>query len=72
VKRLVRFLTDLRGVTAVTLFVFGVLLLGQGIFGTTEADLAKTGGIHLNTWTGAVLVVVAGLFALGAGRSRDQ
>lgn len=71
-KRLLRFLTDLRGITALTLFLFGILLLGQGIFATTAEDLAKTGGIHLNTWTGAVLVAVAGLFALAAGRSGRQ
>ncbi|WP_432561829.1 hypothetical protein [Kineococcus sp. SYSU DK003] len=64
-----RFVTDLRGISAVTMFLFGLLLLGQGLFGTTEEDLAKTGGIALNLWTGAALLVVGLVFAVAAARS---
>jgi hypothetical protein len=72
VKRLVTdLLTDLRGITSLTMTLFGLLLLGEALFSTTAADLARTGGLRLNLWTGIALLVVGALFAVAALRSRS-
>jgi len=67
-----KFVTDLRGIIAITMTLFGILLLGEALFSTTAQDLAKTGGLRLNLWTGIALVVVGVLFGLAAARSRDE
>lgn len=59
-------LFDLRNIIAVLFLGYGVVLLVVGIAHTTAADLAKTGGIHLNTWTGAAMLVTAVAFGLWA------
>lgn len=59
-------LFDLRNVIGVLFAGYGLVLLIVGLADTTEADLAKTGGIHLNTWTGAAMLVLAALFFLWA------
>jgi hypothetical protein len=57
---------DLRNVIAVLFLVYGLALFVIGLADTTEADLAKTGGIHLNTWTGAAMLVSAIFFGVWA------
>jgi hypothetical protein len=59
-------LFDLRNVIAVLFGGYGLVLLVVGLVDTTEADLAKTGGLHLNTWTGAAMLVMAVVFVLWA------
>lgn len=59
-------LFDLRNVIAVLFAGYGLVLLIVGLFDTTETDLAKTGGLHLNTWTGAAMLVLAAAFYLWA------
>ena len=59
-------LFDLRNVIAVLFLGYGLVLLVVGITDTTPADLAKTGGIYLNTWTGAAMLVTAVVFGLWA------
>jgi hypothetical protein len=59
-------LFDLRNVIAVLFAGYGLVLLVVGLFDTTDADLAKTGGLHLNTWTGAAMLVLAVVFFLWA------
>jgi hypothetical protein len=59
-------LFDLRNVIALLFLGYGLVLLVVGVADTTEADLAKTGGIHLNTWTGAAMLVTAVVFGLWA------
>lgn len=55
-------LFDLRTVIAVLFAVYGVLLTLLGLFGGSEADLQKAGGINLNLWTGVGMMVVAAIF----------
>jgi hypothetical protein len=59
-------LFDLRNVIGVLFLGYGLVLLVVGITDTTPADLAKTGGIYLNTWTGAAMLVTAVAFGLWA------
>ncbi|ATG55966.1 hypothetical protein CFK41_15155 [Brachybacterium ginsengisoli] len=39
--------------------LFGLLLVGAGLFGFDDAEAAKTGGVNANLWAGIVMVVVA-------------
>lgn len=55
-------LFDLRTVIAVLFGSYGVLLLVIAIVDTTQEELDKSAGIHMNLWTGIVMLVVAGLF----------
>lgn len=55
-------LFDLRTVIAVLFGVYGVILTLLGVFGGSAQDLAKTGGIALNLWTGIGMLVVAAAF----------
>ena len=59
-------LFDLRNVISVLFGGYGLVLLIVGLTNTTDADLAKAGGIHLNTWTGAAMLVMAVVFVLWA------
>ena len=59
-------LFDLRNIIAVLFLGYGLVLLVVGVADTTEADLAKTGGIYLNTWTGSAMLVTAVVFGLWA------
>ncbi|RIQ36726.1 hypothetical protein [Jiangella rhizosphaerae] len=55
---------DIRIVIAALFGVFGLVLTGMGLFGTSDADLEKADGININLWTGVGLLVAAALFAL--------
>jgi hypothetical protein len=57
-------LFDLRSVIAVLFGVYGLVLTVLGALGTSQADLDKAGGIHLNLWTGIGMLVLAAGFAL--------
>jgi|SRR5581483_10255625 hypothetical protein len=59
-------LFDLRNVIAILFLGYGLVLLVVGIADTTEGDLAKAGGIHLNIWTGATMLATAVFFGLWA------
>ena len=57
-------LFDLRTVIALLFGVFGVLLVIIAITDTPQEQLDKSGGLHMNLWSGIVmLVVAAGFFA---------
>lgn len=55
-------LFDLRTVIAVLFGVYGVILTLLGLFGGSPEELAKSGGVDLNLWTGVGMLVVAGIF----------
>jgi hypothetical protein len=59
-------LFDLRTVIAVLFGVYGLVLLGIGLWGTDATERAKSGGLNLNLWTGLAMVVLAVLFAAWA------
>jgi hypothetical protein len=57
-------LFDLRTVIALLFGVFGVLLVIIAIVDSPQKELDKAGGLHMNLWSGIVmLVVAAGFFA---------
>lgn len=55
--------TDLRRIIGALFLVYGVLVLIMGV-ADPAADVAKTGGLHINLWSGAGMLVAAGLFFL--------
>jgi hypothetical protein len=57
-------LFDLRIIIALLFAVYGLVCLVCGLVDDTAAELHKTGGIHLNLWAGAGMLVAAALFAL--------
>ena len=57
-------LFDLRTVIAILFGSYGVLLLIIAIVDTPQSELDKSAGLHMNLWTGIVmLVTAAGFFA---------
>lgn len=53
-------LTDIRFIIASALGLIGIFLLICAAFvGTSPEELAKTGGINANLWSGAGLLIVA-------------
>ncbi|MBW0117255.1 hypothetical protein [Pseudonocardia abyssalis] len=55
-------LFDLRTVIAVLFGVYGVILTLLGLFGGSPEELAKSGGVDINLWTGVGMLVVAAIF----------
>lgn len=55
--------TDLRRIIGALFLVYGALVLIMGLV-DPAADVAKTGGLHINLWSGAGMLVAAGLFFL--------
>ena len=55
---------DIRVVIAALFCVFGPILVGMGLFGTSDADLEKSDGMNVNLWTGIGLIVAAAVFLL--------
>ncbi len=56
---------DIRRIIGSVLGLYGLLLLGAGLF-ASDADKEKAAGVNINLWVGLVLLVVAGLFWLWA------
>jgi hypothetical protein len=57
---------DVRNVIAALIGFYGIVLILVAIFGTTDDDLSKTGGLHANLWTGICMVVFALAFMVWA------
>lgn len=55
---------DIRNFIGTLLGLYGVLLTGAGLFG--DPELAKTGGVNANLWTGLALLVAGAVFMLWA------
>ncbi|MEB8340741.1 hypothetical protein [Streptomyces endophyticus] len=56
-------LFDIRALIALLFGVYGVVVLLVGIFATSHAEIAKSGGINLNVWCGAGMLLLSGFFA---------
>ena len=56
-------LFDLRTVIAVLFGVYGIVLTLMGLF-TSEADLAKAGGVNINLWSGIGMILAAAFFLI--------
>ena len=50
-------LFDLRSVIGLLFVVYGLVLTILGLIGESAADLAKSGGLALNLWTGLVMLI---------------
>ncbi|HLN78876.1 MAG TPA: hypothetical protein VK204_17670 [Nocardioidaceae bacterium] len=46
--------------------LYGVVLVLTGFLGTSDADLARAGGLNINLWAGLGMVVVAAAFLVWA------
>jgi drug/metabolite transporter (DMT)-like permease len=55
-------LFDLRTVIAILFGSYGVLLLIIAVVDTPPEELDKSAGIHMNLWSGIVMLVVAAVF----------
>jgi len=53
---------DIRVIIGGLLGFYGLVLLIVGLFFTSEDDLAKGDGFHVNLWTGIALLVTAAIF----------
>ncbi len=55
-------LFDLRTVIGSLFAAFGLILLIVALTDTTQKELDKAGGIHLNLWTGIIMIAAAAFF----------
>ena len=58
-------LLDIRRIIGSLLGIYGVLLLGAGVFGS-DADKNKASGVNINLWVAFALLVASALFWLWA------
>jgi hypothetical protein len=58
-------LLDIRRIIGSLLGVYGLLLLGVGLFGSSE-DKNKAAGVNINLWVAVALLLACGLFWLWA------
>jgi hypothetical protein len=57
---------DIRVFIALLIGVYGVVLVLMGLFGTSDSDLARAGGLNINLYAGVGMAVAAGAFVLWA------
>ena len=57
---------DIRTIIAMLIGLYGVVLVLAGLFGTTDADLERAGGMNINLTAGIGMAVVAALFVVWA------
>jgi len=62
-------LLDIRRIIGTLLGIYGVLLLGAGLFGSS-ADKNKASGVNINLWVAFVLLAACGVFWLWATLDR--
>ena len=53
---------DIRNFIGALLGLFGLVLLGMGLFAFTPVEAAKTGGLNANLWAGLAMLIVGILF----------
>jgi hypothetical protein len=58
-------LLDIRRIIGTLLGIYGLLLLGAGLFGS-DADKNKASGVNINLWVAFALLVASALFWLWA------
>ena len=59
-------LFDLRTVIAILFLVYGVVLTVMGFASNSPEELAKSGGIDINLWSGIVMIVIGAAFVAWA------
>src|SRR3712207_4346367 len=55
---------DVRNVIAALIGAYGIVLVLVGLFGNSELEQDRTGGLNANLWAGIAMVVFAAAFAL--------
>lgn len=55
---------DIRNMIGALMGIYGLILVGMGLFGDKELD--RTGGINANLWGGLGLLTIAAIFLLWA------
>ena len=53
---------DIRMVIAALIGVYGIVLTGLGLFGASDAELDRAGGMNVNLWAGLGMIVVSAVF----------
>jgi hypothetical protein len=53
---------DIRAIIAYLLGIYGVVLVGYGLFDFTDAEKEKSDGFNINLWAGLAMIVVAAIF----------
>lgn len=57
---------DVRNFIAMLMGIYGAVLVLMGVFGTSEQDLERAGGLNINLWAGVGLTAVTAAFAVWA------
>jgi len=57
---------DVRNFIAMLMGIYGAVLVLMGLFGTSDEDLERAGGLNINLWAGVGLTVVTAAFAVWA------
>lgn len=57
---------DIRMIIAALIGLYGIVLVGMGLFNATDAELDRADGLNVNLWAGIGMVVVATAFAVWA------
>jgi hypothetical protein len=57
---------DIRVFIGSLIGLYGVVLVLAGLFGNSDAQMAKTGDLNINLWAGIGMVVVAAFFFVWA------
>ena len=58
-------LFDLRRIIGGLFVLYGAILTITGLF-DSDAEIAKSAGVHINLWTGVAMLALGGLFLLWA------
>lgn len=53
---------DIRNFIAMLIGIYGAVLVVMGVFATSQDDLDRAGGLNINLWAGAGMLVAAGAF----------
>ena len=57
---------DIRNVIGLLLAIYGVVLVAVGLFGTSDAELAKADDVNANLWAGLGILAVGAFFLVWA------
>ncbi len=52
---------DIRVFIGLLVGIYGIVLVLMGLFGTSDRDLNRAGGINVNLWAGIGMVIVSGV-----------
>jgi len=56
----------------VLLFIYGILILGAGIYGISHPPDVKMTGLHAEIWWGALLIVMGAFYSIRFAPGRGK